>query len=58
MRLVCEILAARFLPNDLAVNYPFQEAAIPSWQIIGAARCWLALRRFVFLNGKSGLTSS
>jgi len=30
-------LLLAFWPNDLAVFYPFPEAGIPAWQIIGAA---------------------
>src|SRR5260370_12293844 len=30
-------LLLTFWPNDLAVFYPFREASIPAWQIIGAA---------------------
>jgi Flp pilus assembly protein TadD len=35
-------------PNDLAVNYPFREAGIPAWQIIGAALLLIAVTAFCF----------
>ena len=41
-----------FWPNDLAVNYPFQEAGIPSWQIIGAALLLIAITAFCFFQRK------
>jgi tetratricopeptide (TPR) repeat protein len=41
-----------FWPNDLAVNYPFQEAGIPSWQIIGAALLLIAITAFCLSQRK------
>jgi protein O-mannosyl-transferase len=41
-----------FWPNDLAVNYPFQEAGIPSWQIIGAALLLIAITAFCFSQSR------
>jgi protein O-mannosyl-transferase len=41
-----------FWPNDLAVNYPFQEAGIPSWQIIGAALLLIAITAFCFFQAR------
>src|SRR6266568_4113901 len=41
-----------FWPNDLAVNYPFQEAGVPAWQIIGAALLLIAITAFCFFQRK------
>jgi len=45
-------LLLAFWPNDLAVNYPFQEAGIPSWQIIGAALLLIAITAFCLSQRK------
>src|SRR5262249_53662739 len=41
-----------FWPNDLAVNYPFQQAGVPPWQIIGAALLLIAITAFCFFQRK------
>src|SRR5882724_10033924 len=45
-------LLRAFWPNDLAVNYPFQEAGVPAWQIIGAALLLIAITAFCFFQRK------
>jgi protein O-mannosyl-transferase len=45
-------LLLAFWPNDLAVNYPFQEAGIPSWQIIAAALLLIAITAFCLSQRK------
>src|SRR5207249_2084543 len=45
-------LLLAFWPNALAVNYPFQEAAIPPWQIIGAALLLVAITAFCFFQAR------
>jgi Flp pilus assembly protein TadD len=45
-------LLLAFWPNDLAVNYPFQEAGVPAWQIIGAALLLIAITAFCFFQRK------
>jgi protein O-mannosyl-transferase len=39
-----------FWPNDLAVFYPFPEAGIPAWQIIGAALLLIGITAFCFFQ--------
>src|SRR5262249_51935454 len=39
-------------PNDLAVYYPFPEAGIPAWQIIGAALLLIGITGFCFFQRK------
>jgi protein O-mannosyl-transferase len=39
-------LLRAFWPNDLAVYYPFPEAGIPAWQIIGAALLLIGITAF------------
>src|SRR5438552_268927 len=39
-------LLLAFWPNDLAVFYPFPEAGIPAWQIIGAALLLIGITAF------------
>jgi Flp pilus assembly protein TadD len=39
-------------PNDLAVYYPFPDAGIPAWQIIGAALLLIAITAFCFFQRK------
>jgi len=41
-----------FWPNDLAVFYPFPGAAIPAWQIIGAALLLIGITAFCFFQRK------
>jgi tetratricopeptide (TPR) repeat protein len=43
-------LLLAFWPNDLAVYYPFPEAGIPAWQIIGAALLLIAITAFCFFQ--------
>jgi tetratricopeptide (TPR) repeat protein len=43
-------LLLAFWPNDLAVNYPFPEAGVPTWQIIGAALLLIAITAFCFFQ--------
>src|SRR6266550_7568972 len=43
-------LLRAFWPNDLAVYYPFPEAGIPAWQIIGAALLLVAITAFCFFQ--------
>ena len=45
-------LLRAFWPNDLAVYYPFPEAGIPAWQIIGAALLLIAITAFCFFQRK------
>src|SRR5262249_15472407 len=45
-------LLLAFWPNDLAVYYPFQEAGVPAWQIIGAALLLIAITAFCFSQRK------
>jgi protein O-mannosyl-transferase len=45
-------LLLAFWPNDLAVNYPFQEAGVPAWQIMGAALLLIAITAFCFFHRK------
>jgi tetratricopeptide (TPR) repeat protein len=45
-------LRRAFWPNDLAVYYPFPEAGIPAWQIIGAALLLIAITAFCFFQRK------
>jgi protein O-mannosyl-transferase len=45
-------LLLAFWPNDLAVNYPFQEAGTPAWQIIGAALLLIGITAFCFFQRK------
>ena len=45
-------LLLAFWPNDLAVYYPFPEAGIPAWQIIGAALLLIAITAFCFSQRK------
>ena len=45
-------LLLAFWPNDLAVFYPFPEAGIPAWQIIGAALLLIAITAFCFFQRK------
>jgi Tfp pilus assembly protein PilF len=39
-------------PNDLAVFYPFPEAGIPPWQIIGAALVLIGITAFCFFQSR------
>src|SRR5213082_766534 len=39
-------------PNNLAVFYPFREAVIPAWQIIGAALLLIGITAFCFFQRK------
>src|SRR5437773_5255669 len=41
-----------FWPNDLAVFYPFPGAAIPAWQIIGAALLLIGITAFCLFQRK------
>src|SRR5437773_3167100 len=41
-------LLLAFWPNDLAVFYPFPKAAIPAWQIIGAALLLISITSLFF----------
>src|SRR5207247_68396 len=41
-----------FWPNDLAVNYPFQEAGVPTWQIISAALLLIGITAFCLSQWK------
>src|SRR5438094_4492032 len=41
-------LLLAFWPNDLAVYYPFPKAAIPAWQIIGAALLLISITSLFF----------
>jgi tetratricopeptide (TPR) repeat protein len=41
-----------FWPNDLAVFYPFPQAGIPAWQIIGAALLLIGITAFCFFQRK------
>ncbi len=45
-------LLRAFWPNDLAVYYPFPEAGIPAWQIIGAALLLIGITGFCFFQRK------
>jgi len=45
-------LLRAFWPNDLAVYYPFPEAGIPAWQIIGAALLLIGTTGFCFFQRK------
>ena len=45
-------LLLAFWPNDLAVFYPFPEAGIPAWQIIGAALLLIGITAFCFFQRK------
>jgi tetratricopeptide (TPR) repeat protein len=45
-------LLRAFWPNDLAVYYPFPEAGIPAWQIIGAASLLIGITGFCFFQRK------
>jgi tetratricopeptide (TPR) repeat protein len=45
-------LLLAFWPNDLAVYYPFPEAGLPAWQIIGAALLLTAITAFFFFQRK------
>src|SRR5258705_1606495 len=45
-------LLLAFWPNDLAVNYPFQKAGVPAWQIIGAALLLIGITAFCFFQRK------
>ena len=45
-------LLLTFWPNDLAVFYPFPEAGIPAWQIIGAALLLIGITAFCFFQRK------
>src|SRR5262245_16278267 len=45
-------LLLAFWPNDLAVFYPWPEAGIPAWQIIGAALLLIAITAFCFFERK------
>jgi Tfp pilus assembly protein PilF len=45
-------LLRAFWPNDLAVYYPFPEAGIPAWQIIGAALLLIGTMGFCFFQRK------
>src|SRR5438876_4624527 len=46
-------LLRAFWPNDLAVYYPFPEAGIPAWQIIGAALLLIGITGFCFFQRKT-----
>jgi len=41
-----------FWPNDLAVYYPFPDAGIPAWQIIGAALLLIGITAFCLFEWK------
>src|SRR5437867_10829472 len=41
-----------FWPNDLAVYYPFPDAGIPAWQIIGAALLLIGITAFCLFQWK------
>jgi protein O-mannosyl-transferase len=41
-----------FWPNDLAVFYPFQQAGIPAWQIMGAVLLLIGITGFCFFQRK------
>ena len=45
-------LLLAFWPNDLAVFYPFREAVIPAWQIIGAALLLIGITGFCLFQRK------
>ena len=45
-------LLLAFWPNDLAVFYPFPKAAIPAWQIIGAALLLISITSLFFSQRK------
>jgi Tfp pilus assembly protein PilF len=45
-------LLLTFWPNDLAVFYPFREASIPAWQVIGAALLLISITGFCFFQWK------
>ncbi len=45
-------LLLAFWPHDLAVFYPFPEASIPAWQIIGAALLLIGITGFCFFQRK------
>jgi tetratricopeptide (TPR) repeat protein len=45
-------LLLSFWPNDLAVFYPFPKAAIPAWQIIGAASLLIGVTAFCFFQSR------
>src|SRR5437762_9866279 len=45
-------LLLAFWPNDLAVFYPFREAVIPAWQIIGAALLLIGITGSCFFQRK------
>ena len=45
-------LLLAFWPNDLAVYYPFPEAGIPAWQIIGAVLLLIGITAFCFFQRK------
>jgi tetratricopeptide (TPR) repeat protein len=45
-------LLLAFWPSDLAVNYPFQEAGIPAWQVIGAGLLLITITAFCFSQRK------
>jgi len=45
-------LLLAFWPHDLAVNYPFPEAGIPAWQVIGAALLLIAITAFCFFQSR------
>jgi tetratricopeptide (TPR) repeat protein len=45
-------LLLAFWPNDLAVFYPFPQAGIPAWQIIGAAFLLIAITAFCFFQSR------
>jgi tetratricopeptide (TPR) repeat protein len=45
-------LLLAFWPNDLAVFYPFPDAGIPAWQIIGAALLLIGITGFCFFQRK------
>jgi tetratricopeptide (TPR) repeat protein len=47
-----QYLLRAFWPNDLAVYYPFPEAGIPAWQIIGAALLLIGITGFCFFQRK------
>jgi tetratricopeptide (TPR) repeat protein len=45
-------LLLTFWPHDLAVVYPFPDAGMPAWQIIGAALLLIAITAFCFFQRK------
>ena len=45
-------LLLAFWPHDLAVFYPFPEAGIPAWQIIGAALLLIGITAFCLFQRK------